>query len=131
MTNAKSQAPSIHLPSRWNDTVRSAVLHVISLAQVAAARTRGWAAYSVNARVRLKAEKDRLQQQVLWTLFLPFFAPVALLRQWHAGTDAASQSRFELLNAVRRHYGALVNRLFKFPKLAESDKSLVCNLCSR
>ena len=64
MTNAKSQAPTIPLPSGWNDTVRSAVLHVISLAQFAAARTRGWAANSVNARVRLKTENDRLQQQV-------------------------------------------------------------------
>ena len=64
MTNAKSQAPTIPLPSLWTDTVRSAVLHVISLAQFAAARTRGWAANSVNARVRLKTENDRLQQQV-------------------------------------------------------------------
>ena len=40
------------------------MLHVISLAQFAAAHTRGWAANSINARIRLKAETDRLQQQV-------------------------------------------------------------------
>jgi transposase InsO family protein len=41
------------------------VLHVISLAQFAAAHTRGWAADSVNARVRLKAELDRANQELL------------------------------------------------------------------
>ena len=64
MTNAKSQAPTIPLPRTWPESVKSAVLHVISLAQFAAAHTRGWAANSVNARVRLKAENDRLQQEV-------------------------------------------------------------------
>ena len=38
------------------------MLHVVSLAQYAAIFTRSWAADSSNARVRLKAEKDRLQQ---------------------------------------------------------------------
>jgi putative transposase len=40
------------------------MLHVISLAQFAVAYTRGWAANSPNARVRLKAERDRAQQEV-------------------------------------------------------------------
>jgi hypothetical protein len=40
------------------------MLHVISLAQFALAYTRGWAANSPNARVRLKAECDRAQQEV-------------------------------------------------------------------
>ncbi len=62
MTNANSKAPSIPLPSHWNDTVRSAVLHVISLAQFAIAHTRGWAANNPNARIRLKAGKDRSDQ---------------------------------------------------------------------
>ena len=52
------------MPRTWPESVKSAVLQVISLAQFAAAHTRGWAANSVNARVRLKAEKDRLEQQV-------------------------------------------------------------------
>ena len=38
------------------------MLHEVSLAQYAAIFTRSWAANSSNARVRLKAEKDRLQQ---------------------------------------------------------------------
>jgi transposase len=49
----------IQLPEHWPATVKSAVLQVISLAQYATAYTRGWAANSPNARVRLKAEKDR------------------------------------------------------------------------
>jgi hypothetical protein len=44
--------------------VRSAILHVISLAQYAAVCTRSWAADSVNRRVRLQAENDRLEQEV-------------------------------------------------------------------
>ncbi len=56
--------PAIPLPKHWNDHARSAVLHVISLAQLACAYARGWAADSPNARVRLTAERDRLQQTV-------------------------------------------------------------------
>ena len=41
------------------------VLHVIALAQYAATYTRGRAAESVNARVRLKAEWDRANQESL------------------------------------------------------------------
>ena len=52
------------LPRSWPSKVRSAMLHVVSLAQYAAVFTRSWAADSSNARVRLKAEKDRLQQEV-------------------------------------------------------------------
>ena len=49
----------IQLPKHWPATVKTAVLQVISLAQYATAYTRGWAANSPNARMRLKAEKDR------------------------------------------------------------------------
>ena len=55
----------IPLPKGWKKQVRSAVLHVLSLAQYAAAYTRGWAADSVNTRVRLKAELDRANQELL------------------------------------------------------------------
>jgi hypothetical protein len=41
-----------------------ALLHVISLAQFAAACTQGWAANSINARIRLKAELDRAHQEI-------------------------------------------------------------------
>jgi hypothetical protein len=46
----------------WPTHVASAVLHVISLAQFATAYTRGWAANSVNARIRLKAKLDRANE---------------------------------------------------------------------
>jgi len=46
----------IPLPKGWKKHVRSAVLHVISLAQCTTIHTRGWAADSSNQRVRLKAE---------------------------------------------------------------------------
>ena len=45
-------------------SVKAAVLHVISLAQFALARTRGWAANSVNSRLRLQAELDRARQVI-------------------------------------------------------------------
>ncbi len=57
-------APGIPLPAGWSEHARTAMLHVISLAQFAVAYTRGWAVNSQVARVRLKAENDRLRQQV-------------------------------------------------------------------
>ena len=39
------------------------MLHVISLAQFSAAYTRGWAANSLNERVRLRAQNDRLEAE--------------------------------------------------------------------
>ena len=59
------QTPKIPLPKGWKKPVQSAVLHVLSLAQYAAVYTRGWAADSTNARVRLKAELDRANQELL------------------------------------------------------------------
>jgi hypothetical protein len=47
------------LPKSWPATIRSAMLHVVSLAKYAAVYTRGWAADSPNARVRFRAERDR------------------------------------------------------------------------
>jgi hypothetical protein len=61
---AKSSTPEIPLPRGWPFHVKSAMLHVISLAQFAVAYTRGWAANSPNSRVRLTAERDRAQQEV-------------------------------------------------------------------
>ncbi len=56
-----SQAePRIPLPKAWNKHVRSSVLHVISLAQFAAAFTRGWGSDSINPRLRKKTELMRL-----------------------------------------------------------------------
>ena len=55
--------PDIPLPSGWPDSVRSAVIYVISLAHYAITCARGWAANSINARVRLAAENDRFKQE--------------------------------------------------------------------
>ena len=62
---AEQQNPHrIPLPRGWPRRVKSAVLHVISLAQYATAYTRSWAVISKVARVRLKTENERLQQHV-------------------------------------------------------------------
>ncbi len=61
LTRKPSKIP---LPKSWSVHVRSAVLHVIALAQYATVYTRSWAANSLNERMRLKAEHDRLQQDV-------------------------------------------------------------------
>ena len=59
------KTPHIPLPKGWTKHVRSTVLHVLSLAQYAAVYTRGWAADSTNTRVRLKAELDQANQELL------------------------------------------------------------------
>ncbi len=50
MTKHKNP-PGISVPRSWPDRVKSATLHVISLAQFALAYTRGWA---VNSQVNLR-----------------------------------------------------------------------------
>ena len=52
----------IPLPTGWPRCVRSAVIHVISLAHYAITCARGWAANSINARVRLTDQNERLRQ---------------------------------------------------------------------
>jgi transcriptional regulator with XRE-family HTH domain len=56
--------PSTHipLPKNWPHSVKSAVIHTISMAQFIVAHTRGWAANNPNARIRLKAKLDRAEQ---------------------------------------------------------------------
>lgn len=58
------ETSKIPLPKGWKKHVRSAVLHVISLAQYATTYTRAWAADSFNGRVRLKAELDWASHQI-------------------------------------------------------------------
>jgi len=41
------------------------MLHIVALAQYAAVYTRSWAADSANTRVRLRAERDQLEQEVV------------------------------------------------------------------
>src|SRR6266478_5290170 len=62
--SSSTSPPKLPLPKSWSGHVRSALLHVVSLAQYAAVYTRSWAADSRNARVRLKAKIDQLQQEV-------------------------------------------------------------------
>ena len=57
-------SPRLALPGGWPRKVRAAMLQVISLAHYAAVYTRGWAADSTNQRVRLRAENERLRQEV-------------------------------------------------------------------
>ena len=61
---SESTRSKVTLPDGWCERVRSAMLGVISLAQYAMAATRSWAVNSPIARVRLKAENDRLRQHV-------------------------------------------------------------------
>ena len=79
---------SIPLPSGWARNVKSAVLHVISLAQFTLTYTRGWAADALNPRARQAAAVDRLADEV------------ALLREELRIKDA----RIAKLNPRRRPY---------------------------
>lgn len=60
----KSKAPEIPLPKAWGKHVKSAVLHMIALAQYPLIHSRSWAADSTYQRVRLKADCNRLEQEV-------------------------------------------------------------------
>ena len=91
----QAKCPTIPLPKGWKPLVRSAVLHVLSLAHFSILRARGWAADSVNTRVRLTAENDRLRQEV------------ALLRERMRIKDA----RMECISAQRRPHYAPTERM--------------------
>jgi len=60
--HASSQG--IPLPRGWPRHVKSAMSHVIALAQYAVAYTRSWALNDRTALVRLQDENDLLQQKV-------------------------------------------------------------------
>ena len=60
---AKPQPPRIQLPRGWQGCVKSAVLYVIALAHYTIVYALAWAADSINARVRLAAENDRLHEE--------------------------------------------------------------------
>ncbi|MCP4896055.1 MAG: DDE-type integrase/transposase/recombinase [bacterium] len=57
------QQPGIPLPKGWQGYVKSAVLHAIALAHYAIVSARARAADSINARVRLAAQNDRLHEE--------------------------------------------------------------------
>ena len=60
----KKNPPHIPLPKGWNKFVKSGMIHVFALAQYALIYSRSWAADSSNQRVRLKAENNRLEQEL-------------------------------------------------------------------
>ncbi len=57
--------PAIALPSKWPRHVKSAVLHVIAVAQYALTHVRGRAANSRIRCDRLKSENEQLLQQIM------------------------------------------------------------------
>ncbi len=63
-TRRDTAAPSISLPTNWPKSIRSNLLHVIAMARFSIVYTRGWAANSVIARVRLTVECERLREEV-------------------------------------------------------------------
>jgi transposase InsO family protein len=52
------------LPRNWPRHVRSAVLHVVSLARYVLTEVRGWAANSLNTRLRPAAQLERARQEI-------------------------------------------------------------------
>ena len=60
----QEQAPGNPTPQGMGASVKSTILHIIALAQYALTYSRSWAADSSNQRVRLKAECDRLEQEL-------------------------------------------------------------------
>jgi len=54
---------TVSLPAGWTKNIKSAILQAISLAHFATTYARGWAANSINARVRLATDNDRRQHE--------------------------------------------------------------------
>jgi hypothetical protein len=61
---AADRADPLPLPPGWPRRVRSPVVHAIGMARTALTTSRGWAADSWDARLRLNAENDRLRQEI-------------------------------------------------------------------
>lgn len=59
-----SDPPCIVLPKGWPVIIKSALIHAISLAHLAIIHARGWAANSINARVRLAARVEQAQAEI-------------------------------------------------------------------
>ena len=63
-----ARSASIPLPKGWSRHVRSAVVHAVSIANVAFIATRSRAEHQFDVRARLQADVDRLQREVLLLL---------------------------------------------------------------
>ena len=83
------------LPKKWPRRIRSAVIHTISLARTSLTHARSVAANSINARIRLKEEIERLQNEI------------SLLREESRIKDA----RMEQIPPQRRPHYPHVERL--------------------
>jgi putative transposase len=59
-----AQFRPLPLPGSWPRRVRSAAVHAISVADLAFTRTFSWAADSLNPRLRLQAELERLRREI-------------------------------------------------------------------
>jgi Tfp pilus assembly protein PilX len=59
----REEPRGVPLPPNWPRRVKSALLHIITLAQYVAACTHSWAVNSRLARLRLKAENGQLKQE--------------------------------------------------------------------
>src|SRR6266849_3257116 len=57
-------ARPLTLPRGWPHRIRSAAVHAISLADFALTTALGWAAQSLNPRLRLRAELERLRLEI-------------------------------------------------------------------
>lgn len=85
----------LRVPNAWPRYVRSALVHAVSMANVAFTATRAHAANHFNARIRYQAENERLEREV------------ALLREELRIKDA----RMERLSAQRRPHDPPIERL--------------------
>jgi len=87
-----SQPPRIPLPKGWQGCVKSAAIYAFSLAHYCIVYARARAADSINARVRLAAQNDRLHEEC------------ALLREELRIKDARTA---QIPPQQRPHYGPL------------------------
>jgi len=59
-------ARPLALPRGWPRGLRSAAVHAVSIAEFALTTALGWAAQSLNPRLRLRAELERLRNEVFY-----------------------------------------------------------------
>jgi hypothetical protein len=62
--HTKRPTADIPLPKCWPRRIRSAVIHTIAMAHLSLTHARSVAANSINARIRLKEEIDRLKNEI-------------------------------------------------------------------
>ena len=86
---AKSQPPRIPLPKGWQGCVKSAAIYAFSLAHYCIVYARARAADSINARVRLAAQNDRLHEEcaLLRAVFVGPDCRIAHLSHLHVAEE--------------------------------------------